>query len=64
MRYLLMFVGLAGIAIGGPLSLMKGEYSVQVGGMLFLLGTVWGAAGFAVEDIVRAISKKPAQPRD
>jgi hypothetical protein len=47
MRYLLMFVGLAGIAIGGPLSLMKGEYSLQVGGMLFLLGTVWGAAGFA-----------------
>jgi hypothetical protein len=34
---------------------MKGEYSLQFGGVLFLLGTVWGAAGFAAEDIVSAI---------
>jgi hypothetical protein len=60
MRYLLMFVGLAGIAVGGWLSVDDRLPGSRFGGMLFLLGTVWGAAGFAAEDIVSAIRKKRA----
>jgi hypothetical protein len=59
MRYLLMFVGLAGLAIGGWMSFEDRLGGDRLGGMLFLLGTVWGAAGFATEDIVSAIRRKP-----
>jgi hypothetical protein len=60
MRYLMMFVGLAGLAIGGYLSVEGREPAKQIGGLVFLLGAIWGAAGFATEDIVSAIRRQRA----
>jgi hypothetical protein len=59
MRYLMMFVGLAGLAIGAYVSIEGRESAKQIGGLVFLLGAIWGAAGFAAEDIVSAIKKRP-----
>jgi hypothetical protein len=58
MRYLLIFVGLTGLGFGGWMAVDGGARASQIGGLLFLLGTVWGAAGLATEDIVNAIRKK------
>jgi hypothetical protein len=60
MRYLLMFAGLAGLALGGLMLAMGGELARQAGQLLFLSGAVWTAAGFATVDIVDAIGKKRA----
>jgi hypothetical protein len=60
MRYLMMFVGLAGITIGGGLTFSMQDTAKQIGGLAFLLGAIWGAAGFAAEDIVSAIRKQRA----
>jgi|GEM_PF-2593972 len=63
MRYLMMFVGLAGLAIGGYMSIEGREPAKQIGGLMFLLGAIWGAAGLATEDIVSAVRKQGAQIR-
>ena len=61
MRDLLMFVGLAGLGFGALLAFSRDEIGRQLGQLLFILGAVWGAAGFAAEDIVSAIRKRAAR---